>query len=93
MQMISTHDVTGARTARHALFWAVVIIPISLLPLIYGRVSPVFYTPLAVVLDLFFLGCAYAFFLKPEKATARRLFFSSIIWLPLILTLLVITSL
>ncbi len=91
MRMISTQDESGKRTSWNALVWAVVLLPVSLAPLFFTQVGWL-YPVVALVLDVAFIWCAVRFLQTPERSTARRLFFCSIIWLPLILITLVMAT-
>ena len=87
LRMVSTKDATGRRTALHAVVSALVLLPVSLLPSIIGH-SGIFYAVVATLLSLAFLIMAIRFARQPDRPHARSLFFTSIIYLPLILTAL-----
>ncbi len=87
LRMVSTDDPTGRRTGRHAAVSALVLLPVSLLPSIIGH-SGLFYAVVAASLSLVFLAMALRFARHPDRPHARALFFTSIIYLPLILTAL-----
>jgi protoheme IX farnesyltransferase len=84
LRMVSTNDATGRRTATHAVASALVLLPVSLLPSIIGH-SGLFYAVIAAVLSTIFLAMAIRFARQPDRPHARSLFFTSIIYLPLIL--------
>lgn len=90
MKMISTIDPDGFRTARRAFVWTVLLVAASLLPTLLGYCSW-YYFAFAAALGLWILKSAVIFLLKPERreTEARRLFFISIGYLPLLLGLLV----
>jgi protoheme IX farnesyltransferase len=87
LRMVSTDDATGRRTAWHAVVSALVLLPVSLLPAIVGH-SGIFYAVVAAILSLAFVVMAVRFARQPDRAHARSLFLTSIIYLPLILTAL-----
>jgi protoheme IX farnesyltransferase len=87
LRMVSTNDATGSRTATHAVLSAIVLLPVSLLPAWVGR-SGLFYAVIAGLLSLTFIRAAVRFAEQPDRPHARRLFLTSIIYLPLILTTL-----
>jgi protoheme IX farnesyltransferase len=87
LKMVSTNDATGSRTAIHAVVSALVLLPVSLLPAIVGH-SGIFYAVVATVLSVWFVVMAVRFARQPDRAHARSLFLTSIIYLPLILTAL-----
>lgn len=84
LRMVSTHDSLGTRTGWHAIISALVLLPVSLLPALIGP-SGLFYAVIAGFLSLAFLAMAIRFARQPDRPHARALFFTSIIYLPLIL--------
>jgi len=85
--MVSVNDPQGARTGLHALVSALVLFPVSLLP-VWLDSSGMFYGVTAALLSLGFVVTAWRFFRQPDRPHARALFLVSIAWLPLILTAL-----
>lgn len=79
----------GASTARQAVIYAVALIPVSLLPTIVG-LSGGFYFAAASVLGLAQLVLAVAFARQRTRERARRLFFASLVYLPVLWALLVL---
>lgn len=90
--MLPGVDPTGERTGRQALSHTLGLLPISLCPALFG-VSGGIYLIGAVVMTLAFVGCALSFARHMNRASARRLFFCSIIYLPLLLGLMVFDKL
>ena len=89
LRMVSTNDPDGKRTGIHAVVSAMVLLPVSLLPSLIGH-SGIFYGVIAGILSLVFIGMAIRFARQPDRPRARALFFTSIIYLPLVLTALAI---
>jgi protoheme IX farnesyltransferase len=87
LRMVSVNDPTGRRTAWHAFVSALVLFPVSLLPVWLGPAG-IFYGVSATVLSLVFLLAAVRFVRQPDRPHARALFLTSIIYLPLILVVL-----
>jgi protoheme IX farnesyltransferase len=87
LRMVSVPDVSGKTTAWHALISALVLLPVSLLPVWAGFASLV-YGGCALVLSLLFILVAFRFVRRPERRQARSLFLTSILYLPLILAAL-----
>jgi protoheme IX farnesyltransferase len=87
LRMVSTNDPTGKRTGLHAVVSALILLPVSLLPTCIGH-SGIFYATIATILSLIFIAAAFRFAAQPDRSRARKLFFASIIYLPLILTAL-----
>jgi protoheme IX farnesyltransferase len=89
--MLTANDPEGSVTSRQALLYALFLIPVTLMPSILGFNSPVYFFG-ALALGLAFTAFALRFMMQRSRAAARNLFFSSIIYLPLLLGLLVATQ-
>ncbi len=86
--MLPTVDPTGHRTGRQAVSWTLALIAASVCPALLGLAGPV-YALGALALGMAFLGLACQFARRLTVAHARRLFFISITYLPLLLALMV----
>jgi protoheme IX farnesyltransferase len=89
--MLTANDPEGSVTSRQALLYALFLIPVTLMPSILGFNSPIYFFG-ALALGLAFTAFALRFMMQRSRAAARNLFFSSIIYLPLLLGLLVATQ-
>lgn len=78
----------GRRTGQQALLYAAALWPVSLMPAAVG-LADVPYSVTATVLGLAFIMLSGAFARERSQTTARRLFFGSILYLPLLLGALV----
>lgn len=87
--MLPVVDAGGERTGRHAFCHTLGLLTVSLAPFVFKLVGPV-YLAGAVVLGAVFAWCAWQFQLQRTEARARRLFYASIFYLPLLLTLMVV---
>ena len=76
----------------HALLAVVGLVPATLLPLVAGYASPL-YALGAVILGVGFADCAARFARLPSAAAARQLLVASILYLPLLFTLMVLPGL
>jgi protoheme IX farnesyltransferase len=83
--MLANDDELGARTSRHALAWAVAMLLLMFYPVAYGLVKLWLFLPVALLLNAWLCQRALVFQKNPERATARRLFFGTLIYLPVIL--------
>ena len=82
----------GRRTGRQALIYATALWPVSIVPAVVGLADwP--YSAVATLLGAGFIGLSAAFARDRSMETARRLFFYSIIYLPLLLGALVVDRL
>ena len=87
-RMLSTRDPEGLATSWQSLIYAAALLAVSLLPGLFGYASPwYFFAALALGAAMLFL--AGDFVRRRTAASARRLFFASIIYLPLLLGALV----
>ncbi len=89
--MLTAKDPEGSVTSRQALLYSLFLIPVTLMPSILGFNSPIYFFG-ALALGLAFTAFALRFMMQRSRAAARNLFFSSIIYLPLLLGLLVATQ-
>ena len=88
-KMLPAMDPDGQRTARQSVSHTLALLPLSLFPFLLNLAGPV-YLASAVVFGAAYLGCAIQFARHRDLAWARRLFFASIIYLPLLLVVLVL---
>ena len=98
IRMLPVVQPDGLSTVVEALFYAVVMIPVSLVPWWLGLDGP-FYAVSAVILGLLYLGYTLRFrrILRPLPTTesrmlARDLLKVSVIYLPLLLTILMLCA-
>lgn len=87
-KMITLRDPEGWATAWQALIYSAGLLAVSLLPGLLGFTSPVYFLA-ALILGGAMLFLAGDFVRARSTASARRLFFASIIYLPLLLGALV----
>ena len=81
LPLIATQDEDGRRTARHAAFFSLLLLPVSLIPTAVG-LSGKPYLVFAGGLGLGFLFLAIQFMTRPTETHARRLFIGSLVYLP-----------
>lgn len=89
MPMLSVVDPTGDKVSRRTFIWTVLLAAASGLPTLLGYCSWYYFT-VAALLGLWILKSAFHFLNPARRETeARRLFFISLGYLPLLLTALV----
>lgn len=86
--MLPVIDPDGHRTARQAVSHTLGLLPISLCPFLFGMTGPVYLVG-ALVLGLAFLWFAIQFARQLTVVRARQLFYVSILYLPLLLSVMV----
>ena len=89
LAMLSVDDSEGRHTGRMVLLYAAALLPVSLLPTLLG-VTGAFYFFGALGLGLAYAGASIAMTLAATDPRAWRLFLVSIVYLPALLTLMVL---
>ena len=90
-RMISSDDRSGERSASQSVFFCILLLVIAGLPAFLGIVSFV-YLAIELVLGGLFIAVAMRFLKTPTAGSARLLFVTSIVYLPLLLGALVLTK-
>jgi protoheme IX farnesyltransferase len=88
-KMLTGRDSSGSLTGCQAVSYALVLVPVGLLPTTVGLAGPVYFAG-ALVLGLFYVGEAARFWLDASDVRARRLLRTSFLYLPAILILLLL---
>ena len=86
--MLPVIDPDGRSTARQSVVYAAALLPLSLAPTLTGMAGNVYFVG-ALVLTLLFVGLSMRFAATRAIRDARRLFFGSIIYLPLLWILMI----
>jgi protoheme IX farnesyltransferase len=87
--MLSAVDPDGHRTSRQIVNYAAMLLPVSLLPSAIGLTGPLYFSG-AFLLGAAFLLVGLMTLTRPDDTWSRRLFFTSVIYLPFLLLLMVI---
>jgi heme o synthase len=87
-QMLPVVDPDGQHTTRQAVSHTLALLMVSMMPFLFHLAGPV-YLAGASLLSVGMLAFAILFARQLTMASARRLFFASIVYLPLLLSLLV----
>ena len=88
-RMLPSIDPTGLMTGRQAASHALALVPAGLLPAAIGMAGRIYFTG-ALILGLLYLIQAVRFWLDVSDASARRLMKASFLYLPAVLTLLLL---
>jgi protoheme IX farnesyltransferase len=88
-KMLPVVDPDGWRTGRHALVQTALLLPLSLCPF-FLNLTGTLYLCGALLLGICFCWLATAFARRLTVRSARQLFYLSILYLPLLLTLMVV---
>jgi protoheme IX farnesyltransferase len=84
MQMLTVVDPTGQRAGVQAVFAALALVPVSLLPSVVNFAGPLYFL-WALALGLAQLACAVWFCCRRDELTARVLLRASLVYLPSLL--------
>lgn len=87
-KMLPSVDASGMISARVAIVYTFILIPLTSLATLY-RISGTSFLIGSIVLGLAFLTLGINFLRERSRVAARRLFFASIMYLPLLLGLMV----
>lgn len=90
-RMLSNSDADGARSGRQSVLFALLLILASCLPAWLGLTSRMF-LPAEALLGICFAAMALRFGRRRGAREARQLFVASIVYLPLLLLILVLTK-
>lgn len=86
--MLPVIEPDGRSTGRQAALYAAALLPLSLAPTLMGMAGQVYFGG-ALVLTLAFVGLSLRFAVTRSIPDARRLFFASIIYLPILWILMI----
>jgi heme o synthase len=87
--MLPVIEPDGRSTGRQAVFYCSALLPVSLAPTLLGLTNTAYFAA-ALVLGLLFLWLTLKFARTRGSADARRLFFGSIIYLPILWILMIV---
>ncbi len=87
--MLAVIDPEGSRVAFQALSYTLVLIPLSLLPSLLKMTGPLYFGG-ALLLGIGFTAAAIRIVQERTNTTAKQLLFASIIYLPVLLSLMAI---
>lgn len=91
-RMLSWNDESGKKTAINILLHTILLVPASAGLYLSGG-SGLLYLVMALVSSLVFLHYALAFYRKPGKQAAKKVFHYSIAWLPLLFATIILDRL
>jgi protoheme IX farnesyltransferase len=89
LQMLPVLEPDGRSTGRQAVVYAAALLPVALAPTLVGMSGTIYFAG-ALLMTLLFLGMSLRFAMTRAVRDARRLFFASIIYLPLLWILMVL---
>lgn len=87
--MLTVTDPSGIQAARQAILYGAALVPVSLLPTPLGLLGPVYFWA-ALALGIVYLMASLRFGRDRSDASARRLMFASILYLPALLAAMLV---
>jgi len=90
--MLPVLEPDGRSTGRQAMVYAAALVPLSLAPTLMGMTGELYFAG-ALVLGLAFLGLTLQFARTRSVRDARRVFFGSIVYLPILWILMIVNKL
>ena len=87
--MLPVIEPDGRSTFRQMLIGCLAMLPLGLLPTLMGFTGMIYFVG-ALIAGVGFLATAVALVISPTNERARRVFFASLIYLPLVLALMMI---
>jgi protoheme IX farnesyltransferase len=91
-QMISNDDPTAARSASQSIFFSMLLLVVAGMPAFLGITSQI-YVLIELALGAWYVASSMRFLRIHTAPAARSLFFTSIVYLPLLLLAMVLTKL
>ena len=89
LPMLPVIEPDGRSTARQAVVYTAALLPLALAPTLVGMSGTAYFTG-ALILTLMFLGISMRFAMTRAVRDDRRLFFTSIIYLPVLWALMIV---
>ena len=89
--MLPVVEPEGRMTKQQIVIWTMLLVPFSLFPTVLGTTGAVYFYG-ALVLGLLFLASSVAAAFSNTRQDARRLLLASVLYLPILFGLMVITS-
>jgi heme o synthase len=91
-KMLTVQDTSGSATSVQIVVYSSLLLLTSLVPPVFGY-GGVIYAGVAVLLGIGFLGAGIQLWITRSNESARKVFFSSLIYLPVLLLVMVIDKL
>jgi heme o synthase len=89
LMMLPVVDRSGRMTSRQIVLFSLTLLLVSLMPTVAGVAGPFYFTA-ALALGLAFVICTLALLVTRDRRSARQVFLASVIYLPLLLTVLLV---
>ncbi len=89
MSVVKLTDVPGTRTTRHIVMLNLLLVPLTLLPALVG-IAGIGYTITAIILGAAFIATALRRSTSDMGAYARRVFYASLVYLPVLFIVMAI---
>lgn len=87
--MLPVVDRSGRATSRQVLLFSLTLLLVSLMPTVAG-IAGMLYFAVAFILGMLFIGCSFPLLTQRDTKSARQVFIASVIYLPILLTTLML---
>ena len=89
IRLLPVEDEEGKRTGFHVISYCLALLPIGMMPTLIGMAGPVYFAA-SFVLGLMYLGTGIYLAASQSVVAARRLFYVSLVYLPLVILVMVL---
>ena len=89
LRMLSVEDPDGRATFRQATLYALALVPASLAPAAFGMTGGAYFI-VTLALSVLYVAVSLTAMMAPSVRAARRLFLTSLVYLPVVLGLLIL---
>ncbi len=89
IRLLPVEDEEGKRTGFHVISYCLALLPIGMMPTLIGMAGPVYFAA-SLILGLMYLGTGIYLAASRSVVAARRLFYVSLVYLPLVILVMVL---
>lgn len=89
IRLLPVEEDGGRRTGFHVISYCLALLPIGMMPTLIGMAGPIYFTA-SLILGLMYLGTGIYLAANQSAASARRLFYVSLVYLPLVILVMVL---
>ncbi len=89
IRLLPVEDEGGKRTGFHVISYCLALLPIGMMPTLIGMAGPVYFAA-SFILGLMYLGTGIYLAASRSVVAARRLFYVSLVYLPLVILAMVL---
>ena len=91
IKLLPTDDLNGRNTCRHIIVYCLTLIPVAMMPKFIGMAGNIYFFS-SITLGIIYLSFGISLFRNYSISSARKLFYVSLIYLPLLLLTMVLNQ-